>query len=590
MLIKRGRLRFRAEGLAEPLEADRADINFQVGPAPGPVKWKVALARQAAGNPADDATDTIGFQGNYQRWWEPEDIKPPQDVDLTIVSRRWPWKLDTRGLNLTTELDGDLAVVRQAGVWTVRGEASARGDLADLARSARSSGGLELRDLDGPWSARVRVDPLESGWRIGGTLDIPDLRIQEDGNDAGTTPRRSEGPIGLTLRADYRPGQAQVELAELVASSRYAVMRAAGRIDDLNGARQVDLHGTIEPDWKLLNDRLAEQVEPGARVNGRPRPFRISGTLAKRPDGQWLDTLEGEIGLDLERADIFGLNLGPTPLVLRAAKGKVAIDPIETTLNGGRLHAEPTLILDGPDGPVLMLGAESKLVDAQINEEVSHRFLSFVAPVIDNATRATGRVSVDLKEAVFPLSSDSDLVKTAKVEGAVLFRDAEFSPGPLADQLFDLIGLRDRPSLKLNDPVALTIADRRVYQHGLKIPLGQLNTIEVEGWVDFDRQINLTASVPLLPTMLGDRPILSDVLGGLQIKVPVRGTLARPEVDRDAFNLAMKDLGKSLLERTATKGAADLLQKLFQPRDPNAPPPLTREERRARRQERRMQP
>ena len=102
--------------------------------------------------------------------------------------------------------------------------------------------------------------------------------------------------------------------------------------------------------------------------------------------------------------------------------------------------------------------------------------------------------------------------------------------------------------------MTLAIADRRVYQHGLTIPLGQFNAITMDGWVDFDRNLALKASVPLLPTMLRDRPdlpVLNNVFGGLRITVPISGTLAKPEVDRDAFNLANQDLGKTLLERTA---------------------------------------
>ena len=174
-----------------------------------------------------------------------------------------------------------------------------------------------------------------------------------------------------------------------------------------------------------------------------------------------------------------------------------------------------------------------------------------------------GRVSVRLKEASFPLSTDPERLKSTTVTGAVLFQDTEFVAGPIADQLFDLIGMADRPSIKLEQPVALAIADRRVYQHGLTIPLGKLSAITMEGWVDFDRNLALKASVPLLPTSRADRPdlpVLNDVLGGLRVTVPISGTLAKPEVDRDAFNLANQDLGKTLLERTAGRGAVDFFQ------------------------------
>jgi translocation and assembly module TamB len=88
--------------------------------------------------------------------------------------------------------------------------------------------------------------------------------------------------------------------------------------------------------------------------------------------------------------------------------------------------------------------------------------------------------------------------------------------------------------------------------------------------------------------MFRDRqvPVLTNMFDGLRVTVPIGGTLANPQVDKDAFNLAMQDLGKSLLDRVTPQGAVEFFQRLFPPRDPNLPPPPTLQERRMRRQER----
>jgi translocation and assembly module TamB len=468
--------------------------------------------------------------------------------------------------------------LRIAGLGRPKGlrvDGTLSGDLKALGRLVASWGGPVGDGLAGRWAARGLVEETDDGWQFGGQLDLPDT------------------PARMALRAGYQPGRERIELTELVLTSRYAALEGSGLLTALDGSWRVDLLGALTPDWNAINRQLRERIEPRARIAGRARPVRLQGSLA---DGK-LDALEGELGVDLTAADIFGMSLGPTPVVLRARGGQLRIDPIDTSLNQGRLHLEPEIVFNDSAGPMLRLGPESSLTDARINDEVSHRVLAFAAPVLDQATRARGRVSVRLKEATFPISEDPARLKAANVTGAVLFQDAEFVAGPIADQLFDLIGMADRPSIKLNQPVTLAIADRRVYQRGLAIPLGQLNEITMEGWVDFDRKLAMNASLPLLPTMWRDnpdRPLLNNLFGGLRITVPIRGTLDKPEVDGNAFDVAMQDLGKSLLERTAGRGAVDLLQRLFPPRDPNAPPPLTpaerRQQRQQRRQERRMQP
>ena len=51
------------------------------------------------------------------------------------------------------------------------------------------------------------------------------------------------------------------------------------------------------------------------------------------------------------------------------------------------------------------MGPESSLDGAVVNDEVSHRVLSFAAPVLDGATRVEGRVSVKLADAYLPVLS-----------------------------------------------------------------------------------------------------------------------------------------------------------------------------------------
>ena len=437
-------------------------------------------------------------------------------------------------------------------------------------------------DLAGTWSARATAQATDEGLQLGGRLDLTDLSRPGPAGQG----RRAEGPIAVSMKGLYRGDADRLDLAELVLASRYATLEAAGTLAELGGRRLADLKGTLTPDWKAINGLLADRVEPGARVSGKPRPAWLSGALGAGSADEVLRSLDGEVGVDMVAADLYGMHVGPAPIVFRPRQGRLVLDPIDTTINNGRLHLEPELTFDGDRGATLRLEEASTITDAEINDEVSHRVLSYVAPVLDRATRAHGRVSVELDAAAIPLGGDPG--RSTTVDGDVVFQDVEFLAGPLADQLLRLIGRDDRPLLKLDEPVALKIADRRVYQQGLALPLGRVSRIELQGWVDFDRNLAMTASLPLTPAMVGNLPILNDIVEGTRITVPIRGTLQHPEIDKDAMNLVLQDLVKTL-GRGATRGAADLLMRLTRPRDPNAPPPPTREERRARRKERQAQ-
>lgn len=454
------------------------------------------------------------------------------------------------------------------------------GDLDVLTAVA---GAERQNSLAGTWTSRLTAEASDGGLWLSAKVDgRPRVQATRDG--------RTDEPVGLALSALYTRDADRLNIAELVCMSRYARLEGSGSLTDLRGRCVADLKGTLTPDSKAIDALLAERVEPAAHLESQPRAWRLRGELAAAKP---LEALDGEFGLDLRAADIYGMHLGPAPLVVRTRAGRLVLDTIDTTLNGGRIHLEPELAVENNAGLALRLGPASTIRDAEINDEVSRRFLSYVAPVLDRATRAHGRVSVTLKDAVIPLGvGGGDAAasrKAATVDGQVVFQEVEFLPGPFADELFDLVRLDERPALKLDQPVALTIADRRVYQRGMAIPLGRLTRIELEGWVDFDRNIRLVASVPITPAMVGNAPVLSDIVSGQRISVPITGTLREPKIDRDALNLALKDLGKSLLENGAVRGAAELLMRLGRRVGEGAPPPLTRDQRKARRQERRTE-
>jgi translocation and assembly module TamB len=388
----------------------------------------------------------------------------------------------------------------------------------------------------------------------------------------------------MSLVARYSSKLDRLDVAEFLAMNAYGTVDASGRVEEPLGGRRIELNGKLAPDFAAITALLARKVEPGAKISGRPRTFEVKGSLGESSGG-W-HGLDAEFGFDLLGADIYGMKFGASPVVLRARNGKLAFDPISTTINDGHLRLEPELDLDATGGPLLRLGKNSTIREARINDEVSERVLAYVAPLLAQSTRASGLVSVDLDHAEFPIGSGRG--RQAKVEGAVVFEDVEFAPGPLAGEILSVIGRREL-RMKLDEPVTLTIADGRINQRGLSIPIGDLTRVELSGWVDFDRKIGLVASVPVTPSMLGNNPLLSDIAAGTRVRLPIGGTLDNPKVDREAFAQELQELGKTLLTRGATRGALELLMRLSKPKDPNAPPPpprLTPQEKKAQRQER----
>ena len=601
VVVEDGRFRLRGKGLAKPVVAERFGLVLEIPRRPQPLTWSARLAD----GPKGAETATLAIVGRF-------DVRQarsggPADFQVDVEGRDWPWAVAVPDLGVASgRFAGKAGAGREQGTFRTTGDARLDGlDVPGPTRLGRLDGAWDVArdpagawsapklalatgDPQGAWSAKATARPLGDGFEVDAAVvaKLPGL----DGPD-------SVEPLTLAVRAAIPREGRRVALSRVVATTRYGRLDASGEVADLNGRRDASFTGAITPDWDALNARLAAEVDPRGSVRGRPRPF----TLKARLGDDWRESLDGEFGLRIDGADLFGLKLGATEVTARVRKGAVVIDPIGATLNGGSVHVAPEVVLnDGPRddaglGPQLRLGPGTTFKDVEVNDEVSRRVLSFVAPVLDKATRVHGRVSAEFSRVVIPLRGGR--TADAVVDGTVVFQDVVFGPGPLAEGVLNLLDAPKRGPLRLNDPVSLRIADRKVTQRGLAIPIGDLTRVELEGSVDFDRNLDLTAKLPVTAAMVANRPVLSAIVEGTSIQVPIGGTLDRPKVDKEAFNLALKDLGRSLLNRAVSQGIPSLLMKLAQPRDPNAPeaaarpakPRLTPEERKALRDERKAE-
>jgi translocation and assembly module TamB len=405
--------------------------------------------------------------------------------------------------------------------------------------------------LTGELSGLLQGRQNQDGWDFGAQVQLQKLaRV-----DATGARRAFADEAGASLRGRLGKKLERLDFSELAIVTPYGRAEGAGSVLDVASEPRFDLKGMLSPDWKALTRLMAARIEPGASISGSPRAWRISGKVPKAGGPDLLASLSGELGVNLEQVDVFGMRLGRAPIVVRVQEGVVRIDPIDSILNAGRLHLEPEVIKDKQGGNWLHLGTASGLHDAVVNDEVSHRVLAYAAPVLDQATRVRGRVSLALADAIVPLDAGPDA--QARINGDVLFDAVEFMPGPLADQLIGIFRQERRPLLVLRDPVSIRIVGRRIYQQGLVIPLGNVAAIGIEGWIDFDQKMNMLASFAMLPPRQ-NIPVLSSLLASTKFQVPITGTLKNPKLDGGAIAERFKNMGTNMLNALVDMGANGL--------------------------------
>ncbi len=411
--------------------------------------------------------------------------------------------------------------------------------------------GLRIWDLNAPGGWKVDAD-------LGGDLAVID---RSQAAYLGGDPQGMDGPIVMAVKASYDAKADRVDLASLRASTRYVGTILNGSIAEFSGRRVADIAGPIALDKAFVDALVVANVSPDARVQATPRSIHVRGPLAGE---NLLKTLIVDAGLDVAGADASGLRLGPTAIVAHLAGGKVAIEPIRGTLNDGQVVILSEMILDDPKGAAFRLLPGTAIRDAMIDDTVSKKLLTYIAPVLNDATQVSGKLSVSLERAEFPLGGAAD--RQVTLAGQVDFVDLRFGPGPMARQVLDLATLKGDREVRLNESIKVAVSDHRVYQKGLTIPVGRNESISIDGSVGFDRTLDLYAQVPLPTAELARRIGLDEprAAPGTRVPVQIKGTFSRPSIDRQALSKMLKGESGKQLERDAK----DLLRRLAAPMRP----------------------
>ena len=452
----------------------------------------------------------------------------------------------TSGIGLATE------GLKLSGLGKTNGpisvDASLVGDLAALDRTLSAWTQSPLRGLGGGWSGRMTL-ARQPGGNLGfnGRIASANLVV--------TSPR---GPVTLAVKGTYATSTDQLDLASLDLATTFGRLVVGGKVVEVTTKRLADISGSLEPRWETLDPIIALAVEPQAQVRATFNPFHLTGSIAGDSVSQILKGIKGEIPLDLTAAQAFGLKLGATTITLRLTGGKANFDPISTTLNEGKVKINADLFLDDPDALWLRLSKGSSIVDAEINEAVSNDILSYIAPILSKSSHVSGKVSLTIDDAAIPLVGEGAL----RVDGRLVFDGVNFQPGPFANELFSLTG-KTPPQMTLHQPVQLQIADGRVKQSGLSIPLASNVKANLEGSVGFDKTLSIRAQLPVTPQMLGNDATVRQIVGDTKITVPIGGTISHPVIDRAGFRLALKDATRSIVKRGVKAEAGRLLDQVI---------------------------
>ncbi|MEE8451319.1 MAG: DUF748 domain-containing protein [Thermoguttaceae bacterium] len=353
-----------------------------------------------------------------------------------------------------------------------------------------------------------------------------------------------EPEVRLVAWGDYQPQEQALRLAKLQLSSQMLTADAAGSVqvakDD--GPTNVRFDGTLNYDLQKLTGMLQPYLGSQIRLVGTGNaPFFYHGGL---------DSADTRAGVDIawDRADLYGLQIGPGQLKAKLGGGLLETEPMDLAVSNGRLLLTPRLRLT-PEPMELTLPPGPLARQVQITPAMCGSLLKYVAPVLADVTAAQGSFSIELDGCRVPLKDPAK----AELAGRLTVHSVQIGPGPLVRELAVLLGRESPAVLRRESQVEFRMVEGRVYHRGMELVFPEL-TIRTYGSVGFDQTLSLMAEMPVPPSLLANRT-LDSALRNKIVRVPIGGTLSRPRIDRRE----LERLSRQFLEDAATNVITDEL-------------------------------
>lgn len=425
----------------------------------------------------------------------------------------------------TVEANELVAALPAEGPLSLSGNLAYRGDVARLQSWITAPG------TSPTWRAYGQLQGTGQLRQTGGTTTGQlDAAIERLAVAAADGRQFQEPKARLTLRGAYDAATGQLKLDEMLVATAAAGLRASGQVDQLGRNARANLTGQVGYDWQRLMPLLRPYLGNQINIVGRnDRPFALRGPFDPA-------TTEANASIDWSSMYAYGFQVGPGELDARLAAGTIQCAPLNVTISEGRLTARPRVRL-APSPAVAEVEPGKILDQVRINPDMCAQGLQYIAPILAGVAAAEGRFSIELDQCEIRLDDPAQ----SKLAGRFTVHAIEVGPGPLVRELAVVLSRASVAKLQRESVIRFHLADGRVYHEGLELVFPEMS-VRTHGWVGLDQSMSLVAEMPIPPKWLAGHRLLDAALKNQELKVPIRGTLSQPQIDRrklDEYNQAL---------------------------------------------------
>ena len=185
--------------------------------------------------------------------------------------------------------------------------------------------------------------------------------------------------------------------------------------------------------------------------------------------------------------------------------------------------------------------------------------LSRIHPLFKGATALGGTLDLHMDQFAWPL--DAAARNQAKFNGVMQFRELSMKSGGVLGKVLEVAKVAKK-DMDLGDrEIKFSCENGRITCSPTRFKVDG-NEIELSGSVGLDQTLSYAALIPVTEKLVGAEAF--KYLEGTTIRLPIGGTVSKPDLGTDVFAKALGDLTKQAVGNAAKKAIQDNAGKLLE--------------------------
>jgi len=290
-----------------------------------------------------------------------------------------------------------------------------------------------------------------------------------------------------------------------------------GKISNSQSGQNVKTEGAFKADYNLaaVTSLISPFMPSGLSATGnRSDTFTFSSVYPKQQPALFKSNLNAKGTFGFDTAQYMGFDIGKTDFNLKVDKGLMTLAPFTTTINQGKLNFAGDADFTSKPSMYKMPKPMKVLDGIQINKKTTDTLLMYVNPIFANVLDVSGTLNFDCNAMSFPL--EKGYKEKIYVVGTFEIANLRLANSGLLSQILQAAGGSSGGIFTIS-PTAFTVKDGIVSYDRMDMTFAN-KTVTFAGQIGLDQTLNMQVTVPYQ-------------LSGSNLTVPLKGTLAKPEVD-----------------------------------------------------------